>query len=142
MLHMGSEKEHGEKVAFGVATHASLHLLCSPSLFSRRHPRTMGRVVQRAAHKVEELAAKFNVESWVRTQRRRKWRFAGRLARLSDGRWSQKVLDWEPASVRSRQRPLTRWSDQLAQFAGGNWQQVAVDPAFWRTLEEGFVVNA
>ena len=59
-----------------------------------------------------------------------------------DGRWSQKVLDWEPASVRSRQRPLTRWSDQLAQFAGGNWQQVAVDPAFWRTLEEGFFVNA
>ena len=98
--------------------------------------------VQRATHRLEELAAKFKVESWVRTQRRRKWRFAGRLARLSDGRWSQKVLDWEPASVRSRQRPLTRWSDQLAQFAGGNWQQVAVDPAFWRTVEEGFIVNA
>ena len=97
--------------------------------------------VQRAAHKVEELALKFGIESWVEQQRRRKWRFAGRLARLDDGRWSKIVLNWTPAGVRNQQRPRTRWADQLAQFAGGSWQEVASDPATWQALEEGFVCN-
>ena len=97
--------------------------------------------VQRSAHKVDELAAKLGLESWVQTYRRRKWRFAGRLARLEDGRWSHKILNWQPESHRSRQRPLTRWSDQLTKYAGGNWMEIAVDTAHWSALEEGFVLN-
>ena len=97
--------------------------------------------VQRSAHKVDELAAKHNLESWVQTYHRRKWRFAGRLARIEDGRWSRKILDWQPESSRSRQRPLTRWSDQLTQYAGGNWMEIAIDTVHWSALEEGFVLN-
>ena len=97
--------------------------------------------VQRTAHKVEELAVQFGIESWVVQQRRRKWRFAGRLANLTDGRWSRKVIEWIPAGLRNRQRPLTRWSDSFVQFAGGNWMQIASDPAHWSALEQGFVEN-
>ena len=97
--------------------------------------------VRRTAHLVDDLAAKAGVESWVRTFRRRKWRFAGRLARVNDDRWSWKVLSWVPQSHRSWQRPRTRWSDSLAQFAGGNWSEVASDAAYWCALEHGFVEN-
>ena len=97
--------------------------------------------VKRTASLVDTLAAQFGAESWVRIFRRRKWRFAGRLARLSDGRWSKKVLTWEPESRRSQQRPRTRWSDPFSQFAGGNWMDIACDSEQWKDLEEGFVEN-
>ena len=93
------------------------------------------------AHLVDDLAAKSGVEGWVRTFRRRKSRFAGRLAHVNDDRWSWKVLSWVPPSHRSRQRPRTRWSDSLSQFAGGNGSEVASDATCWGALEEGFVQN-
>ena len=80
-------------------------------------------------------------ENWLHLHRRRKWRFAGRVARSEDGRWSRRILDWQPVSSRSRQRPLTRWTDQLAQYAGGNWIEIAIDTAYWSALEEGFVLK-
>ena len=95
--------------------------------------------LQRAARKVKELAAKFGAESWAKTYRRRKWRFAGRLARVNDERWCRRVLHCQPESQRSRQRPLTRWSDQLVHSAGGSWIEIAADPEYWTILEEGFV---
>ena len=97
--------------------------------------------VQRTAHLVDDLADKTGVENWLKTFRRNKWRFAGRLARVTDGRWSLRVLDWIPTSQRSWQRPQRRWSDSLAQFVGGDWMKAASDAAQWSALEEGFVEN-
>ena len=90
---------------------------------------------------VEDLVAKANVENWVSIFDRSTWRFAGRLARSTDDRLSQTVLDWTPPSHRSRQRPRTRWSDSLTQLAGGDWMRVAANVADWSALEEGFVEN-
>ena len=97
--------------------------------------------VQRAAHKAEELALHYGLESWVRTCRRRKWRLASKLVNESEDKWSKKVLDWKPVSRRNRQRPCMRWHDQIEQFAGGNWRVSAEDAALWRSLEEGFANN-
>ena len=99
--------------------------------------------IKRSAEKVDSLAAQLRMESWVSTQRRRKWRFAGKLAQKEDQRWSKLILDWKPnlGHGRSQGRPRTRWCDQLADFAGDDWQNVAADSALWRLLEDGFVLH-
>ena len=68
---------------------------------------------------------------------------AGRLARQTDSRWSQRILAWEPAAGegRGRGRPRMRWSDHLQNYAGGDWQNVASDEVLWSLSEEGFVLD-
>jgi hypothetical protein len=97
--------------------------------------------VQRAARVVEDLAARYDLESWAHTYRRRKWILASKLANESEERWSLKVLNWRPASHRSHQRPHTRWLDKIEQFAGGSWRESAADAVLWHSLEEGFALN-
>ena len=77
--------------------------------------------LRRSKQRVTELSVRFWMHDWVDTNRRRKWRFAGSLARQTDGRWSQLVLDWKPnqGHGRCRGHPHTRWSDALEKFAGG-----------------------
>eukprot|EP00973_Karenia_brevis_P079033 10967489-Karenia_brevis.AAC.1 len=52
--------------------------------------------VQRATHTAEEHLRRCGIEDWVTAQRRKKWRWAGHLARRADGRWSTKLLEWTP----------------------------------------------
>ena len=48
---------------------------------------------------------------WVAEQRRRKWRWAGHVARRTDGRWARQVLHWIPhGGERRRAFPLRCWS--------------------------------
>ena len=100
--------------------------------------------VKRSSHRVDELASRLGMENWVHGYRRRKWRVAGKLARQTDSRWSQRILAWEPATGegRGRGRPRMRWSDHLQNYAGGGWQNVAGDEALWSLSEEGFVLTA
>ena len=97
--------------------------------------------VQSSAHRVDVIASHHGMEDWVVTHRRRKWRFAGSLARQTDGRWSRQAIGWRPnmGHGRSQGRPRTRWSDQLEQFAGGEWFQLAMDEEQWQIAEEVFV---
>ena len=44
--------------------------------------------MRRSASQVEQLASNFELENWVCGSRRRKFRFAGRVARNTDERWS------------------------------------------------------
>ena len=52
--------------------------------------------VRRAARQIETKAEPIGLESWHLTYRRRKWRFAGKVARKMDARWSTKSLQWVP----------------------------------------------
>ena len=99
--------------------------------------------LRRAKNSIVRLTQDFGMQDWVETQRRRKWQFAGRLARTNDGRWSRLILDWSPYNGfgRDRGHPATRWSDQLEKFAGGSWLDVATDEHRWDFLEEGFVTH-
>ncbi|KAI8440994.1 hypothetical protein MSG28_009271 [Choristoneura fumiferana] len=69
-----------------------------------------------------------------------KWQWAGHIARRTDGRWSQKVLEWRPRTGRRAVgRPPTRWSDDLIKIAGSRWMRKAQDRSEWRALGEAYV---
>ncbi|KAI8440150.1 hypothetical protein MSG28_001546 [Choristoneura fumiferana] len=62
-----------------------------------------------------------------------KWQWAGHIARRTDGRWGQKVLEWRPRTGRRAVgRPPTRWS--LVKIAGSRWMRKAQDRSEWRAL--------
>ena len=84
------------------------------------------------------------VPDWAQEQRRRKRRWAGHVARRSDGRWTYRMLDWMPTSWSRRVgRPSARWEDSIADFvnAKGNksWRTLAEDRKTWSQLEDGYV---
>jgi hypothetical protein len=88
------------------------------------------------------------VEDWVSGQRRRKYRLAGHIARRTDGRWSSKLLDWEPAGYRNVGRPKRRWEDCFNEYFqaacgedAGFWQCAAQSREDWRSMEGGFVTG-
>ena len=99
--------------------------------------------MHRARRKIERLSFELGVKDWVECHRRRKWQFAGKLARQTDNRWSHLLLDWQPnlGHGRSRGHPCTRWADPLESFVGGAWIDIAADYNRWDFLEEGFVTH-
>ena len=96
--------------------------------------------MKRSAAQVGTMAEKYDFESWVTAYRRKKYKFAGKVARQTDDRWSKLVMHWEPHGGRGRSpgRPITRWSDDLAKFAGGYWPKSALNTNLWQAAEEGF----
>ncbi|KAI8421377.1 hypothetical protein MSG28_009457 [Choristoneura fumiferana] len=65
-----------------------------------------------------------------------KWQWAGHIARRTDDRWGQKVLEWRPRTGRRAVgRPPTRWSDDLVKIAGSRWMRKAQDRSEWRALK-------
>jgi hypothetical protein len=104
--------------------------------------------VKRTTGEAELLYKESGGMDWVREQQRRKWQWAGHIARRSDGRWTRKVLDWEPDGVRRKGRPCTRWEDILRKFfeaslgedlPGDFWKFQALDRDIWKGIEEDFV---
>ena len=74
--------------------------------------------LQRTAGTLDAEVKKGAVADWVVEQRRRKWGWAGHVARRSDGRWASRMLHWIPhGGERSRGRPATRWEDELEDFS-------------------------
>jgi len=96
--------------------------------------------VQRTAQRVDSLAANYQMEDWIQLYRKRKWKFAGRLARKTDDWWSRLTATWRPNDGHGRDRgvPCTLWSDQLETFAGGDWMTEAMDSDRWISSEEVF----
>ena len=87
-----------------------------------------------------ELRKKTGVTDVLKRIATAKWKWAGHVARMSDGRWTRRVMEWQPRqSQRPRGRPPTRWSDDIAAKAGPNWRQAAQDRETWRGLEEAYV---
>ncbi|XP_013144778.1 PREDICTED: uncharacterized protein LOC106108224 [Papilio polytes] len=69
-----------------------------------------------------------------------KWRWAGHIARRTDGRWGRRVLEWRPRiGRRSVGRPPARWTDDLVKVAGAHWMRAAQDRALWQSMGEAYV---
>ena len=98
--------------------------------------------IQRATHRSEDLAAQHGASDWIELQRRRKWKLAGRSAKQTDGRWSTRLLNWQPWFRTTPRRdighPRKRWEDDLTKLAG-SWTAVATDEGMWKALEPGYV---
>ena len=100
--------------------------------------------IKRATHFAEDILRQSVWESWVLSQRRRKWRWAGRVARLNDNRWTQQVLLWEPQTGKRRVgRPCLRWAEVITSFfdsfermSGSDWFLYAQSPEDWKALED------
>ena len=66
--------------------------------------------IQQATHAAEQAAKDAGVQMWVAAQRKLKFRWAGKVARLTDDRWTQLCLHWTPeAGERRVGRPAARW---------------------------------
>ena len=62
----------------------------------------------------------------VREYRKRKWRYAVKIAGMDNGRWVKKVTEWWPIlGKRKVGRPRRRWRDELCKYAGTNWMATA-----------------
>jgi hypothetical protein len=98
--------------------------------------------IKRATNLAEAAAKKAGLVDWVEEQRRRKWRWAGHVARRDDGRWSRRLLRWEPhGGRRSWGRPALRWEDTICQFMrnkGEAWLEAAQDRFKWSSWEDEF----
>lgn len=69
-----------------------------------------------------------------------KWNWAGHIARMTDGRWTRKILEWRPRqdAFRHRGRPPTRWADDIRRIET-NWMNAARDRRRWNGLREAYV---
>jgi len=101
--------------------------------------------IKRVTHKIEELAVKANVQSWVSRTRLAKWRLASRIINQSPERWSFQVLCWSPELAfdgntsrahRRQARPKVRWCDDLQKCVqrcdlSTSWEIMAQDADTW-----------
>jgi hypothetical protein len=117
-----------------------------PSEEAQEFEETYVEWIKRATGISEMHLKAAGVEDWVSGQRRRKYRLAGHIARRTDGRWSSRLLDWEPAGYRRVGRPRRRWEDCFTEYfqvvcgeGAGFWQCAAQSRDDWKTMENGFV---
>ncbi|KAG7297047.1 hypothetical protein JYU34_019980 [Plutella xylostella] len=68
-----------------------------------------------------------------------KWKWAGHIARATDGRWSERVLHWLPRDGRRPVgRPKQRWCDDIVEVAGHTWTRTAQERKTWKYMEEAY----
>ena len=100
--------------------------------------------IKRITHKVEKECEALGMEGWVEAQRRRKWQWAGHVARMKETRWAGKMLGWKPEGARKVGGPKRRWEDAMDGFGRsggwgkGEWKRVARDGDVWKSSEESF----
>jgi hypothetical protein len=102
--------------------------------------------IRRVTHDALESMKKVGINDWVSEQRRRVWRWAGHVARRTDGHWTRKVMMWTPDGQRSRGHPKQRWEDILMeyaerQFGHNRWYEVARSRELWHRWEEAFATE-
>ena len=99
--------------------------------------------IRRSTRTAERCMEDNGVENWVAAQRRRKWRWAGHVARLADRRWTQLALSWTPDGSRRVGRPVTTWENDLIHFVrertnGQSWFKYAASRENWKGLEDDY----
>ena len=103
--------------------------------------------VRRVIAEAELVMSRLEIPDWVTEQRRRKWSWAGHIARRTDGRWTRKILEYQPEGTRAQRRPFTRWETSLDAFiwrsfghdnAAGSWKELAHDSDSWRLMTDAF----
>jgi hypothetical protein len=112
--------------------------------------------MRRMRERVQSAMVQCGVQTWSHDALARKWRWAGKVARMSEDRWPKRVATWDPRDVpqhgalgrtsRRRGRPRRRWEDDLNEFSlflGRNtWWEVASgchDAEQWEALLSDFV---
>jgi hypothetical protein len=105
--------------------------------------------ILRATEVAVRRANEAKVSNWLEAQRKRKWEFAGHIARRNDGRWSKQSILWEPSGGKRKVgHPTRRWSDCLEAFAKLKSEEyeksmpcveMARDRALWFSLKADFV---
>ena len=99
--------------------------------------------VQRTTREAENLMKDAGYRTWAEEQRSRKWRFAGKVARVGETKWSYRLLRWKPFFRCSPQRcvghPHRRWEDSIVEMAGDEWVEAAADQELWAALEPAYV---
>ncbi|CAF4857751.1 unnamed protein product [Pieris macdunnoughi] len=71
-----------------------------------------------------------------------KWKWAGHITRVNDGRWSERVLHWYPRDGRrNKGHPVMRWRDEIHDMAGNTWTRDAQNRHRWQNMEEAFTHN-
>ena len=88
----------------------------------------------------EELSDLYSLRNIVRVVKSRRMRWAGRVARMGEGRGVHRVLVGKPEGKRPLGRPRRRWEDNIKmdrQEVGGgceDWMELAQDRDRWRAL--------
>ena len=98
---------------------------------------------QRVTHESEEEARLCGAQDWVLACYKRKWDFAGKVARCKEGQWRTRLLNWTPwyrtMTFRLVGRPRLRWDHCFQKVAGGNWTECAQDVETWDALMNIYV---
>ena len=88
--------------------------------------------IRMATHRAEDLFQSVGGEACVTAQRRRKFRWAGHVARMTDNRWTVQILQWCPEKgERKVGRPMRRWTDFLDEYFAKEWE---LSPNNWIAL--------
>ena len=111
--------------------------------------------VKKVTYEIEGHFQKAQLEDWLRCRWRKQFRWVGHILRRTDGRWSYKLLLWQPehgpqqggtGRGRRQARPFRRWDDALLHFFETrglfDWNQIQIEASnriMWRTLEDAFV---
>ena len=75
--------------------------------------------IRRCTHEVEARMKKLRLDDWVTLQRRRKWRWAHKIATTTQDTWTTIALQWDPTldrqldARRRTGRPTPRWTDDI-----------------------------
>ena len=103
--------------------------------------------VRRVTAEAELVMSRLEIPDWVTEQRRRKWSWAGHIARRTDGRWTRKMLDYQPEGTRAQRHLVTRWDTSLDSFvsrifgqdsATSSWKELARDSDSWKPMTDDF----
>ena len=85
--------------------------------------------IKRCTREVEAQMASLNLDDWVTEQKRRKWRWARKVATENTIKWTTTSLLWDPTADprflarRQRGRPTKRWDDDIIQHIYDHTQQ-------------------
>lgn len=105
----------------------------------RKMERSMIGVSLRDHMRNEDLRARTGVTDVIYHVAKLKWNWAGHVARMTDGRWTKRLLEWRPrADKRSRGRPPTRWTDDIRRMTT-NWMESAQDRRQWAEMREAYI---
>ena len=104
--------------------------------------------IMRSTRTAVKVSREHGVRNWVEEISRRKFQWAGHVARRTDGRWTKVMLDWSLTGCRAQARPLTRWCDSLSKFftgtagrpvGGSSWIAAAQDRDYWKQMEDDYI---
>ena len=104
--------------------------------------------IRRATREAETQRCKHHIPGWVEEVARRKFRWAGHVARRHDGRWTKAILELSISGCRQKGRPVTRWTDSINKYFGSvagtavgseSWILTAQNRDHWKQIEDDYI---